>query len=156
MEFWYPDRKSWMLASIKLDQNISSSSLELYMIIESSLREGAKITAMSVMAKSSSRLVSPAKTLFVRTMGKNSSCRTLKPLPFCASLMQLLQYNKEGLSAKSTWQIYSAKDLLISNIGTISQANGSLVYTFLRIAMTTTIIENGLEGIVRSGLRVWH
>ena len=114
------------------------------------------MTATSVMAKSSSRLVSPAKKLFVWTMDRNSSCRTLKPLPFCDYLMQLLQYNKEGLSAKSTWRIYSAKDLLISNICTISQANGSLVDKFLRIAMTTTIIENGSEGIVRSGLRVYH
>ena len=48
----------------------------------------------------------------------------------------------------------SAKDLLLYNIGTRYRADGSLVDPFLRIAMTTTIIENGLEGIVRSGLRL--
>ena len=51
--------------------------------------------------------------------------------------------------------MYSAKDLLLSNIYTRSQDNVSLVDTFLRITKLIAIIKNGLEGTGRPGLRVY-
>ena len=124
------------------------------MSIENALIEVAQTTSASVMVTSRSRLVSPAKTLVVWTMGRDSSCKTLNPPPVCAALMSFLEYIKEGRSAKENWQMYSEKDLLLSNICKMSRANGSIVDTFFRIKNPTTIIKKVLEGLRRSGLRV--
>ena len=101
-EILYPARKSWMLASVKLYQNIYSFALELDTIIESVLREGAQMTAVSAMVTSIYRLVSPSKKLFVWTMIRGSSCSTLNPPTACATLMSFLENTKEGRASKST------------------------------------------------------
>ena len=61
MEFSYLARKYWTLDSGNLDRNIYYFALELELIIEISLREGARKTATPVVVTSISRLVSPAK-----------------------------------------------------------------------------------------------
>ena len=101
MAFLYLNRKSRTSASGKLDQNIYSFALELDMSIESELIEDVRITAASAMVTSSSHLVSPAKTLVVWMMVRDSSYRTLNPFPVCATLMSLLKYTKEGRAAKA-------------------------------------------------------
>ena len=151
MEFLYPTRKSWTSASGKLDRNISFLALKLDTRIESVWQEGARTTDESAMVTSSSYLASPAKTFVLWNMRNDSSCMTLKPPPVCAALMLFLEYTKEGWYTKDTWQMYSSKDLIPSNIGTRYWVNGSLLDTLLCITKPTTIIKNGSEGLGRSG-----
>ena len=83
-------------------------------------------------------------------MGRYSSCRTLNPPHVCAALVSFLEYTRDGQASKSTCQIYSTKDLLISNIVTISKGGFSLVDTFLRITNPTMVIKKGLEGSLKT------